>query len=344
MTFERVAEVWRGSVIESVHFGAAAVANARGEIVHGWGDPSFTTYPRSALKPIQAISLVESGAYRAFGLTPRHLALACASHSGEEIHTELVTQWLRQLGLAEENLACGPAYPSDQETVEGLIRTGRRKTRIFNDCSGKHCGFLTVARHGGWEVSGYNDLAHPVHQRYLEVLSDLFERDAAGITFGVDGCALPAAAFPIGDMARAMARFAAAKASSAGRKAAILQIHEAARDFPEYMSGLDQPTHRLARATKGSVLMKSGAEGFVTAFAPKSGLGIALKMADGASRARIAVFMALLKELKLLDAAAQTALQDLFKVPITNSVGDRIGCIRPCSGPAEVMPASAAQG
>ncbi|MCH7888955.1 MAG: asparaginase, partial [Proteobacteria bacterium] len=211
MGFEKVAEVWRGAVVESVHFGVAAVANADGEIVHGWGDPSVVTYPRSALKPIQAIALVETGAHRAYRLEERHLALACASHLGEPMHVDLVERWLETLGLSEQALACGPDYPIDVDAAHALIRAGRDKSRLYHNCSGKHCGFLTVARHMGWDVAGYGERDHPAQRRYLDSLSELLGRDARALDFGVDSCTLPAAALSVGDAAVVMARFAAAR-------------------------------------------------------------------------------------------------------------------------------------
>ena len=339
MIFEKVAEVWRGSVVESVHHGVAAVANAGGEILHGWGDPTFVTYPRSSLKPIQAVALVETGAHEAFGLDHRHLALACASHRGEPIHSDLVGEWLERLGLSEEALACGPTYPWDVEATHDLVRAGRDKSRIYYNCSGKHCGFLTVARHMGWEVEGYGHLDHPAQRRYLDVLSDLLGRDAGSLDFGVDNCTLPAAALSVGDMAVVMARFAAARVTSAARKAAIVRIHEAARGYPEYMSGTRQPAELIAKATGGRVIMKGGAESFLAAFLPEEGLGIALKIADGNSRSRVGVFLTLLKELKLLDGAAEKELSSLFEVEIVNSVGGVFGRIHPCpphAGPGAV--------
>ncbi len=330
MVFEKVAEVWRGSVVESVHFGVAAVANADGKIVHGWGDPAVVTFPRSALKPIQAVALVETGAHQEYGLDSRHIALACGSHRGEPFHADLIDEWLKRLGLGEQALACGPDFPGDPEAAHALIRAGRGKSRIYHNCSGKHCGFMTVARHMGWQVDGYNDLDHPAQQRYLEVLSDVLGRDAHTLAFGSDQCTLPCAALSVGDMAVAMARFAAARVSSADRKASILLIHEAMRGFPRYVSGTGQPNEDLIRATAGRVLVKTGAEGYLAAFVPASGLGIALKIADGNPRARIVVFLALLRELKLLDATAEKSLIGLFEVPVFNSVGETVGRIRPC--------------
>ncbi len=330
MEFERVVEVWRGPIVESVHHASAAVANAGGEVVHGWGDPTVVTYPRSSLKPIQAVALVETGAHQAYGLESRHIALACASHRGERFHVELVRRWLERLGLSARALACGPDYPLDVEAARRLIRAGERKARIYHNCSGKHCGFLTVAQHMGWELEGYDDLGHPAQRWYLDVLSDLLGRDARSLAFGVDNCTLPAAALSVGDMAVVMARFAAARVSSPDRKAAILSIHEAMRRFPEYVSGAQQPTEKLVRATDGRAIMKSGAEGYLVAILPGDGLGIALKIADGNPRASFIAFLTLLGELNVLDAAAMERLSGQFEVPVVDSVGKTIGAIRPC--------------
>jgi len=214
MEYAKLAEVWRGPVVESVHFGAAAVANAAGEVLHGWGDPSVVTFPRSSLKPIQTIALVETGAAEKFGLTQRQIALASASHRAEDIHVDLVMEWLAQLDLTEAALACGPDLPRDSERAHAIIRSGGDKSRRYHNCSGKHCGFLTVARHMGWPVEGYNEPSHPTQTLYLEVLSEFLGRDAASLPMGVDGCTLPAPAMSIADMAAVMARYAAASVAS----------------------------------------------------------------------------------------------------------------------------------
>jgi L-asparaginase II len=330
MEFKKVVEAWRGDVVESVHYGVAAIANADGEILYGWGDPTVATYPRSALKPVQAVALVETGACRAFELEARHIALACASHLGEPMHTDLVRQWLERLGLSEEALACGPDYPMNVEAAHALIRAGHDKSRVYHNCSGKHCGFLTVTRHMGWDVEGYGDPRHPAQQRYLETLSDLLGRDAGSLAFGVDHCTLPSAVMSVGDMATVMARFAAARASSLSRRESIRVIHEAARAHPRYMSGAGEPNESLIRATGGRVIMKTGAEGYLTAFVPDQGIGIALKIADGGARARMTAFLSLLREASLLDADAGAQLAALSEETIVDSRGEPVGRIRPC--------------
>ena len=328
--FVKMVEVWRGALVESEHHGVAAVANAAGEIVEGWGDTALVTYPRSALKPVQAIALVESGAYASRGLTSRHLALACASHRGEPYHTELVSAWLNDLGLAESALACGPDHPADPASAAAAIRAGHPVQRIYHNCSGKHCGFLTVAQHRRWPVEGYERIEHPTQQLYLDSLSDLLGRNARALSFGVDGCALPAAALPVKEMAVMMARFAAAGITSPSRRAAILAIHAAMRAHPEYISGTDQPGVQVARVTQGRVIVKTGAEGFLMAYVPQHGLAAVLKIADGEARARFPALIALLSAVGLLDVSEQRELARVAEPPVLNSAGATVGRICAC--------------
>jgi L-asparaginase II len=331
MDYAKIAEVWRGPAVESVHLGAAAVANANGEIIYGWGDTGIVTFPRSSLKPIQAIALVETGAADALSLAPEDLALACASHRGEPIHTRRVATWLDRLELPEEALACGPDYPSDKDTVKELIQAGIEPSRVFHNCSGKHCGYLTVARHMGWPVEGYHDPSHPTQKLYLDNFSDLLGADAHALPLGVDGCTLPAPALSMADMARSMARYAAAGAETNKRGIAIRRLQEAMRAHPALVAGTGEPNVRLTEATGGRIIMKGGAEGYLVAFIPDQALGIALKVADGNSRARTIALLAVLRELKLLDADEAAALADIAEVPVRNSVGDTVGKICSCS-------------
>ena len=334
MEYARLAELWRGPALESVHFGAAAVANADGEVIYGWGDASLVSFPRSALKPIQAIALVETGAADGLGLAAEDLALACASHRGEPMHTGRVEAWLDRLGLGESALACGPDFPANQEAAAGLIRTGAAPSRIFHNCSGKHCGFLSVAAHMGWPLEGYNDPSHPTQRLYLDVFSDLLGGDAHGLPLGVDGCTLPAPALSLAGMARTMARYAAARTGAAGRKQAIRRLQAAMRAHPCLVSGTGEPNVRIAEATGGRIVMKGGAEGYVAVFVPDQGIGVALKIADGNSRARVVALLAVLRELKLLSGSEAAALAPLAEVPVRDSADAVVGRIHACPPPA----------
>lgn len=324
-----LAEVWRGPVVESRHYGVVVAADASGRIIAAWGDPALVTFPRSSLKPFQAIPLVESGAAEALGLTDEHIALACASHHAEGFQVALVRDWLGRLGLPESALVCGPDLPRDPEDQAAVLRAGGGRSRVFHNCSGKHCGFLTVARKLGAPAAGYDDPAHPAQRLYLGAFSELLGgRDAAALPRGIDGCGLPALALPMAEMARAAARFAAAAVASEARRAAIRRIQAAIRAHPDHLSGRGGATGRIVRATGGRVLLKGGAEGFVVGFAPEAGLGIAIKLADGAAaRAKMGVLAALLGRLGLLDAPAAAALAAEVEPPVLDGNGRPVGRI-----------------
>ena len=326
MTFVPMAEIRRGGILESLHHGVAVVADADGRILQSWGDPSFVTFPRSSLKPFQAIPLVESGAADAAGLTEEHLALACASHSAEDFQVALVRGWLARLGLTEAALVCGPDLPRAQSDQIAVIRAGGDRSRVFHNCSGKHCGFLTLTKHLGAPVGGYADPAHPAQRMYLEAFSELLGEDAARLPRGVDGCGLPAVALPMAAMARGAARWAAARVATDTRRTAIRRLQAAIRTYPDHLSGRGSATGKIVRASQGRVLLKGGAEGYVVGFVPEEGLGIAVKLADGTARAKMGVFAALLGRLGLVDAA-ESLTQDIEGV-INDSNGRPVGEVR----------------
>jgi L-asparaginase II len=326
MTFVPLAEIHRGGHLESIHHGVAVVADAEGRILLSWGDPSFVTFPRSSLKPFQAIPLVESGAADAAGLTEEHLALACASHAAEDFQVALVRGWLERLGLTESALVCGPDLPRAPADQAAVWRAGGGRSRVFHNCSGKHCGFLTLARHIGAPVAGYDDPAHPAQRLYLEAFSELLGEDAAALPRGVDGCGLPALALPMRRMAQAAARWAAARVATEARRTAIRRLQAAIRAFPDHLSGRGSATGRIVRASGGRVLLKGGAEGYVVGFVPERGLGIAVKLADGAARAKMGVFAAILGRLGLVEDAERLAAE--VEGEIRDSNGRPVGAIR----------------
>jgi L-asparaginase II len=313
MTNPVLVELTRGATVESVHRGSIAVADMSGKIVFSLGDLDTQVYPRSSLKPIQALPLVESGAADAFGLGDAEIALACASHSGEPMHTTRVASWLTRIGCGESDLACG-AHPSRYEPVaEDMIRRGEKPTRIHNNCSGKHAGFLTVARHWDIATKGYELHDHPVQRAIAKALAELTGIDSE-FPWGIDGCAAPNFAVPLAAQARAFAQMAGAR----GRR-----IVRAMIAHPELVSGTGRTCAILMRSAKGRAAVKTGAEGFFAGMIPELGLGIALKIDDGAGRAADAVMAAMMRKFGVLgdDAAAR----EILRAPITNTVGAVVG-------------------
>lgn len=315
-------EVTRGSLVESIHRGSIAIADAEGRIVFAAGDLETPVYPRSSLKPIQALPLVESGAAEAFGISDEGIALACASHSGEPMHTTRVAAWLTRIGCKESDLACG-AHPSRYEPVaEDMIRRGEKPTRIHNNCSGKHTGFLTVARHWDIATSGYERHDHPVQRAVARALSELTDVDD-NMPWGIDGCAAPNFAVPLRAQAKAFARFAAADRLPGDRANACRRIVRAMTAHPELVSGTGRACAILMRSAKGRAAVKTGAEGFFAGMLPEHGLGIALKIDDGAGRAAETVIAAIMDKLRVL--GDDRAAREILNAPVLNTRGDTVG-------------------
>jgi L-asparaginase II len=314
-------ELTRGPLVESSHRGAIAIVDSTGAIRASLGDIEAPIYPRSSLKPIQALPLVESGAADAFGLTDENIALACASHSGEPMHTERVAAWLERLGLGADDLACGAHLVRHEPTWHAMIARGEAPTHIHNNCSGKHSGFLTVARHWDIATQGYEHEDHPVQQAVAAAL-----RDLSGVTdlpVGIDGCAAPNFALPLSGFARALAKLAAPVGLSPERAKAAKRIVNAMMAHPELVSGTGRCCAILMRAAKGRAAVKAGAEGYYAGIVPELGLGIAIKIDDGAARAAETVIATVLEKLMLLgdDAVAHA----LARGPITNTRGTVVG-------------------
>ena len=331
MSDELLVEVTRNGTVESRHFGAAVVCDFEGRVVESWGNIERLVFPRSALKPMLAIHLIESGASDHYSLSDAELSLACSSHQGELIHQELVESWLSRLGLTEDHLACGPVLPEDTERAHQLLASGQQGCRLHHNCSGKHTGFLTTALHLNLALDNYHLLEHPLQQLSMDILSDLAGVDLKQYPMGIDGCGLPAPTMPLIQLGRAMARFANPVGLSATRAQAIYRLHQAITNEPLYVAGHGTVVTELNDVTKGAVLAKTGAEGILTAALPALGLGIALKIADGSARARSVALLAILDRLDVLSDEDKHKLESHIAPTIVNSRGLTVGEIRPAA-------------
>ncbi|PHQ94917.1 MAG: L-asparaginase [Marinosulfonomonas sp.] len=323
-----MAEVWRGEFLECVHVGHAVVCDASGNIVQAWGDPDAVILPRSSCKMIQALPLIESGAADAFGLTQDQLALSCASHQAAAIHTDRVQTWLANLGLSDEDFRCGPQMPNDWDAKQTLIKGDQSPCRYHNNCSGKHSGFLTTTKHlkAGPE---YVDLSHPLQLAVREAFEDVTRIDSPG--FGIDGCSAPNFATTVHGLARAMGFFAAARDDGPLRNRAAARLVEAMMAYPELVAGEGRACTDLMRAMGGNVALKGGAEGVYVAILPEKGLGVALKIRDGASRGSECAIAAILVSLGALDAN-DPVLDKWMDVKQRNFDGLETGYLRPAIG------------
>lgn len=322
----------RGPIIESRHRGAAAVVDRRGKVVSRWGDVEQAVYPRSAIKPLQALAVIETGAADAFGLTDAELALACASHSGESKHVETIKAWLERIGLGVDDLECGVHAPTYGPANEALIRADERPTPAHNNCSGKHAGMLSAARHKGESIRGYIQPDHPVQQRWIKTVGEMCGLDLGPAPMGTDGCSIPTVAIPIVTLAQGMARFASQEGLHAERAAACKRVLAACAAQPDMVAGTGRFGTAMMERTAGRILLKGGAEGVYCAAVPSLGLGIALKIDDGAARAAEAAIAAILRHVGALDEATWAALEPICQPTLTNWNGIKVGSLRAASG------------
>jgi L-asparaginase II len=323
-----MAEIWRGSLLESLHLGHAVVCDDTGQIVQSWGDPDAVIYPRSSSKMIQALPLVTSGAADKYGLTSEHLALACASHNGAAIHTDRVRAWLDQLGLDDAAFRCGPQEPNDRPAFESMIRADESPCQYHNNCSGKHSGFLTLAQYMGAGPE-YVEVDHPVQQACLAAFEDTTGLTSPG--YGIDGCSAPNFATTVHGLARAMAWFAAAGDRSDRQSAAASRLVSAMMQHPDLVAGEGRSCTALMRAMGGRVAVKTGAEAVFVAIIPEKKMGVALKVADGATRASECAITAILVSLGVLEPGDPVVGQ-YMNAPMLNRRGIAAAQIRPAAG------------
>jgi L-asparaginase II len=325
--------LFRNGYPESHHRLSAIVTDPEGRVLHAWGDVEATVFPRSALKPLQALPLLESGAADAFAVTDEELALAIASHNGMPMHVERVASWLQRLGLAVSDLECGAHAPYDAASTRALHWRHTDPSPLHNNCSGKHVGMLATCLHLGLPTAGYSTPDHPLQRQILSIYAETTGTAATAMPQGIDGCSLPAAAMPLAGLARAMARFAAPETSfGATRAAAIQRIRRAWADHPDLVAGPQTFNTDAMALTDGRVLLKRGAQGVYGGLVPDLGVGLAVKAESGSSIAADAMTAVVLRRLGVVDDAVWRRMIDLPYFKETSWRGEPAGEYRPGNG------------
>ena len=317
-------QVERGRWLESEHRVHAVVCDGAGEALAAWGDPDRVTWMRSAVKPFQALPLVEDGVVESLGLSDEELAVTCASHDGEPGHLERVAGLLRKAGLTEDALECGAHPPMGKVAARALARSGGDPRRIHNNCSGKHAGMLALAVHHGWRTEGYRDPAHPVQLRMLTEVERWTGIPKDRIGTAVDGCGVVCFAVPLRSAARGLARFVSAgvRGEKAGRIVDVMVAN------PFLAAGSGRLCTKIMEVTAGRILVKVGAEGVYVAASTDGARALALKVEDGARRAAEAALMGLLHEHGLLSRGELEALEPFSAPVVWNTLGEVVGRIR----------------
>ncbi|HLX29200.1 MAG TPA: asparaginase [Casimicrobiaceae bacterium] len=321
-----LAEVVRGNAVESVHFGAVAVVDRAGNVVHAAGDPYALTFTRSALKPLQALPFVAGDGVARFGFSEAQLALICASHSGEPRHVAAVADMLARCGLSQEALQCGTHAPGFYE-ARGELPPPPPYSPLAHNCSGKHAGMLAWCVQHDEPVGDYLAVDHPLQVAIRQAVSRFTGVAPNRLVAGIDGCSAPNYAVPLAALAAAFARLATADDVDYGR--APRAIADAMTAHPEMVSGEFRSDLALMQAGRGNWVTKIGAEGVQAIGIRSEGLGIAIKVADGQKRGLYPAIVAVLSQLGLVDAAAQEALSPWARRPVTNYRGLLTGEVRP---------------
>jgi len=287
----------RGGALESRHRVHAVVCDSSGKILHSWGDPAFNFFPRSSIKLIQAVSWVARGYDKKFSLGPAEMAIACGSHEAEPYHVEVVRRWLSLLSLTDQDLECGTHEPYHRASARALAAKGELPCQIHNNCSGKHCGFLTACVAEGWPLKGYTNYDHPAQSMVREMMGEFLSLRVEALNWGIDGCGIPTYALPLRSLALAMARCADARSLGSEIQSAVSVISGAVADRPELIGGSDSFSSKVVAETKGRVFAKVGAEGVYGVWIPADGIGVAVKCEDGATRGSEAALTAILNKL-----------------------------------------------
>lgn len=333
MSTEILANVIRGETVESVHRGSIVVM-VDSEITASIGDPNMVTFTRSAAKAFQAIPFVVSGAADAFGFTEKELALACASHSGEPFHIDLVRQMLSRTGLSEKDLGCGGHVPFHEDSASELVLSGITPGPVYNNCSGKHAAMLAFAKHIGADISTYLEPDSPVQKEILRAISLFSGVPAEEIRMGTDGCSAPNFAMPLSAMARAYSNLIDPPDEFGGEIAdAARRIVAAKMKFPEYVGGSFRLDTKVMKALPGEIVCKVGAEGVWLAGLPASKTAIAIKVEDGNDdRARPVAAIELLRRLGVMTEESEDLLGEFSPMLLKNRRDTIVGRVEAVFG------------
>lgn len=348
-------ETTRGSLVESVHYGALAVCDVSGRLVASLGDPDALVFLRSSSKPFQVLPLVEGGGMERFSLTERELAVMCASHNGTDEHVHVIMGIQQKLGVSAADLLCGTHTPGDPPTAERMFLNGEENSPLRHNCSGKHSGMLAQALLYGEPTANYIDPQHPVQRRILRTFSEMTGVPQTEIVLGTDGCSAPVFAVPLRAAAYAFARLADPSGLPEPRRSALKRIFAAMTAHPDMVAGPNSFDTELMTAGRGSVLTKGGAEGYqALSLLPgasrkfEGALGITLKISDGdlaqrdrsehiariahegGGRARSTAAVEALRQLSALDEGQLAGLKDYLPRAQYNWRRIEVGEIRPC--------------
>ncbi len=331
-------ERYRGGVLESFHRGVICIVNDRKEVIFSVGDTDQICFPRSALKFIQAIPVIESGAADHFGFTPQEIAILCGSHNGEKEHIAVVQSILNKIGLDKTSLKCGPQYPTLTEDKNALIKADIAPEDIHNNCSGKHSGFLALCVFKGYDIDSYLDSTHPIHQEILQLVSDFHDYPVEKIATGLDGCSAPIFSLPVYNQAIAYMKLVNPVMFSPARQKAINRLTDAVTAYPNMIAGKNRYCTELMAEAKGSLIGKTGADGVYSLGIKGRSYGICIKIDDGLMGPQYAIAQKVVEQLNILESESLKKLESYIEHPIINWNKLDTGTCKVAEAPFENFP------
>lgn len=325
---EILVEVVRGEIVESIHRGNIVVVNSAGDILHHCGEPDYYTYIRSASKPIQAIAMLEIGVAERFGLDLAEIAILMSSHSGEKIHIDTLNSIIRKIGVDERILQCGTHEPLGTEAAKELAAKGQAPTSLHCNCSGKHLGQIAATKIKGMPLEAYYRPNAGIQPEIMDILMQFSGAGEAQMRSGTDGCGLPVYGMSIGNMAMAYANLCSEGFQGGRYQKSQNYVISAMTVHPEMIGGKGRFDTELMRHFGDRLVGKFGDEGVYCVGLIGKGIGIALKIEDGHTRAVAPAVLETLKQLGIIQVEELAPLRDFWNPPVKNNRGEVIGEIR----------------
>jgi L-asparaginase II len=324
----KLVEMYRSGIIESTHDGSIVVAASDGSILHKLGDSGRLTFFHSSAKPIQGIAALELGIAEKFKLDLKEIALMISSHSGEQEHIEALNNLMDKLDVKEDMLECGIAEPVNKNVLKELFTAGKSISKLHCNCSGKHLGFIAASKLMGYPLESYYKLDHPIQKNVKKIIAEFACFEPGLISNGVDGCSVPVFALPLKNMAIAYANLCNPSFNKGKYAKSQNYITSSMTMFPEMVAGRGRIDTDLMKHFGSKIISKSGAEGVYCAGLPGKGIGIAVKIEDGSSRAVNPVVIELLVKMKVLNEQEAESLNEYWRTPVVNNKGEKTGEIK----------------
>ena len=314
-------ETTRSGVVESQQRGMVCVMDQDDVVLYRAGNIERVVFPRSALKYMQVLPFLESGAAEHFGITDEEIAVMCASHNAEPPHLKAVRSILAKAGLSEADLNCGAHAPMSKDAAEALVKKGESPTQIHNNCSGKHAGFLALAKFLDAPLENYLSPEHPVQVLVREAITDLCQIPPREMVWGIDGCSAPNYGMPLRNLAIGFLGLTLEHPDHPKRTTACKRVIQAVSTFPFMVAGTDRYCTDMMNICAPQIIGKLGAAGIYCLAFPEHKIGVAIKMEDGATGPQYNVVQKLISEVRMNSKSKLEPLEKYYQTPIHNYNG-----------------------